>query len=75
MLTAAQCRALATEYIALSKARDVSARRAMTLKLIGHSFRGPASQLDRLAADIRDEEKLEAPQLGASLQIPLAAQQ
>ncbi|MCD9825325.1 hypothetical protein [Bradyrhizobium japonicum] len=56
MLTVAQCQELAIEYKTLSQVPDISKDRAGLLKNIARSFVGLASQLDRLAADMRDEK-------------------
>jgi hypothetical protein len=66
MLTAAQCQAFASQYKAMSEAPQISEKRAMTLRNIARSFTGLATQLDRLAADIRDDGKLKPPQLTTS---------
>jgi len=55
MLTAAQCETLANKYRELSQAQNISKSRAGILRNIARSYAGLASQLDRLAANIRDE--------------------
>jgi hypothetical protein len=55
MLTAAQCQTLASQYKAMAQAPHVSEKRALTLKNIARSLTGLATQLDRLAANIRDD--------------------
>jgi len=55
MLTAAQCQALARHYKDESQATNISKDRASILKNISRSFTGLATQLDMLAAKIRDE--------------------
>jgi hypothetical protein len=57
MTTAAQCRELANHYKALSQTPGVSTDRAFILKNIARSLAGLASQMDRLAALMRDEAK------------------
>jgi hypothetical protein len=57
LMTAAQCQELAHHYKALSQRPDISRDRAFILKNIARSFAGLASQLDRLAALMRDEAK------------------
>ena len=56
MLTAAQCETLASKYRELSQAQNISKNRAGILKNIARSYAGLASQLDRLAANIREEQ-------------------
>jgi hypothetical protein len=55
MVTAAQCQTLASQYKAMAQATLVSESRALMLKNIARSFTGLATQLDRLAANIRDD--------------------
>ncbi|WP_314958253.1 hypothetical protein [Bradyrhizobium cosmicum] len=55
MFDAAKCQELAIEYKALAQLSDVSVQRAMLQKNIARTFTGLASQLDRLAALMRDE--------------------
>lgn len=57
MVTASQCQALAGEYKSLARQSNVSDERAAMLLNIARSFVGLATQLDRLAANIRDEPK------------------
>jgi hypothetical protein len=54
MLTAAQCQALASQYKALAKSPDISGDRAAMLRNIARSLTGLATQLDILAAHVRD---------------------
>ena len=54
MLTVSQCKALASEYKSLARQPNVSEERAATLVNIARSLVGLATQLDRLAADMRD---------------------
>jgi hypothetical protein len=54
MLTVSQCKALASEYKSLAQQPNVSEERAATLLNIARSLVGLATQLDRLAADMRD---------------------
>jgi len=56
MLTAAQCQAFAQQYKGMSLVPDISKDRAFLLKNIARSFAGLASQLDMLAAKVRDEQ-------------------
>ncbi|MCC8961490.1 hypothetical protein H8A95_03935 [Bradyrhizobium sp. Pear76] len=55
MMTAAQCDQFAGQYRSLSQAGGISKDREFVLKNIARSFKGLASQLDRLAALARDE--------------------
>ena len=57
MMTAAQFQELADHYKALSQTPGISTDRAFILKNIARSLAGLASQLDRLAALMRDEAK------------------
>ena len=57
MLTAAQCQVLAREFKQMSQASNISKDRAFILKNIARSLAGLASQLDILAAKIRDEKQ------------------
>ena len=57
MLTVSQCKALASEYKSLARQPNVSEERAATLVNIARSLVGLATQLDRLAADMRDNAK------------------
>jgi hypothetical protein len=66
MLTASQCKALASEYKSLAQQPNVSEERAATLVNIARSLVGLATQLDRLAADMREKCKVRPPQLAAS---------
>ena len=54
-MTAVECRQLANHYKALAREASISSDRAFVLKNIARSFAGLASQLDRLAALMRDE--------------------
>jgi hypothetical protein len=54
MLTPSQCKALASEYKSLARQPNVSKGRAAMLVNIARSLVGLATQLDRLAADMRD---------------------
>ncbi|MGY4475829.1 hypothetical protein [Bradyrhizobium sp. USDA 3364] len=56
MMTAAQCEEFAEQYKELSRAGGISRDREFVLKNIARSFKGLASQLDRLATLARDEE-------------------
>ena len=56
-MTAAQCKELASYYKVQSQAASISPSRASILKNIAKSFLGLATQLDRLAALVRDEAK------------------
>ncbi|MFB9265030.1 hypothetical protein ACFFWD_18025 [Bradyrhizobium erythrophlei] len=57
MLTAAECRALAAKYKSMAQRPDASEDRAAITRNIARTFTGLASQLDRLAANIRDEAR------------------
>jgi hypothetical protein len=57
MLTATQCQTLADEYKSLARGPDVSRDRAVMLSNIARNLTGLATQLDRLAAHLRDEAK------------------
>ena len=57
VMTAVQCQELANHYKALAREASISNDRAFVLKNIARSFAGLASQLDRLAALMRDEGK------------------
>jgi hypothetical protein len=56
-MTAVECQELANHYKALAREASISDDRAFILKNIARSFAGLASQLDRLAALMRDERK------------------
>lgn len=56
-MTAVECQELAKHYKALAQEASISTDRAFILKNIARSFTGLASQLDRLAALVRDEGK------------------
>jgi hypothetical protein len=55
MMTAALCEEFANQYKRLSQVGGISKDREFTLKLIARSFKGLASQLDRLAVLARNE--------------------
>jgi hypothetical protein len=55
MMTAAQCEEFANQYKMLSQVGDISKDREFALKHIARSFKGLASQLDRLAVLVRNE--------------------
>ncbi len=57
MLTASQCQALASEYKSLARQPNVSEERAAMLVNIARTLVGLATQLDRLAANMRDNAK------------------
>jgi hypothetical protein len=57
MLTASKCKALACEYKSLAQQPNISEERAAMLVNIARSLVGLATQLDRLAADMRDNAK------------------
>jgi hypothetical protein len=57
MLTASQCQKLASEYKSLAQQPDVSKERVAMLINIARSLAGLATQLDKLAAHIRDKGK------------------
>lgn len=57
MLTASQCLALASEYKSIAQQAEVSKERAAMLINIARSLVGLATQLDKLAAHIRDNAK------------------
>jgi hypothetical protein len=63
MLTPAQCRALAGEYKSMSQSTTVSKERAFIMSNIARSLMGLATQLDMLAAKMRDE-KVDEPLAG-----------
>lgn len=57
MLTAAECQAQAAKYKSLAQRSDISEDRAVLLRNIARSLAGLANQLDRLAANMRDEAR------------------
>jgi len=57
MITAAQCEALALEYLTLSNAAHVSNDRTSLLKNVARNLKGLAGQLDRLDAIARAERR------------------
>jgi hypothetical protein len=57
MLTASECQELASEYRSLAQQPDVSKERATMLLNIARSLAGLSTQLDRLAAYMRDHAK------------------
>jgi len=57
MLTAAQCQTYASEYKSLARQAGVSEERTTLMKNIARSLKGLSSQLDRLAALLREEAK------------------
>jgi hypothetical protein len=57
MLNATECQKLATEYKSLARQPDVSKERAAMLTNIARSLSSLATQLDKLAAHIRDHAK------------------
>ena len=57
MLTAAQCQTLARECKSMSQAPNISEDVAFILKNIARSYAGLASQLDMLAAKMRDTKE------------------
>ena len=57
MLTATECQKLVSEYKSLAQQADVSKERAVMLTNIARSLSGLATQLDMLAAHIRDRAK------------------
>ena len=57
MLTAAECQNLAAEYKSMAQRPDVSKECAVMLTNIARSLSGLATQLDKLAAYMRDHPK------------------
>ncbi|TFV43238.1 hypothetical protein E4K65_33990 [Bradyrhizobium niftali] len=57
IMTATACEQLANHYKSLSRESGISPERASLLMNIGKSFTGLATQLDRLAALMRDEAR------------------
>jgi hypothetical protein len=57
MLNAVQCRRLAKEYKDRASEPDVSKDSAFIMRNIARSFMGLASQLDMLAAKMREERR------------------
>jgi hypothetical protein len=59
MLNATQCRALAKEYKNGAREAGVSKDRAFLMNNIARSLTGLATQLDMLAAKMREEARLD----------------
>jgi hypothetical protein len=54
MLTASECQVLANEYKSLARQRETSSERAAVLTNVARSLVRLATQLDMLAAHMRD---------------------
>ncbi len=66
MLTPTECQKLARQYKSLAQQPNVSKERSVMLTNIARTLSGLATQLDRLAADMRDQAKK-----GTSVATPL----